>query len=264
MAAPNKEHRRNKALGQQRQRHAGPHPVNDERPAAFERSDQRVKRDQQKKRQNRLRNNEARKQKRPDRRQHAQSGIEPRALAPRPPRPQPREPRERQHGQRVGQVRGKGVLAKNPVHAGHEPIRQRRLLNVADAVDLRRNQVAALGHVLRGLRVRRVHVVQQRRRKQRRKIHRDKNGRKQQPHRARRGRQPHRALDGLCTDLRFCIHRDFCYLNQNISRTCAAFRALTQNQSRCTPEPQPLSRCDQQGAATFEKPQQGTPTLVLP
>jgi hypothetical protein len=30
------------------------------------------------------------------------------------------------------------------------------------------------------------------------------------------------------------------------------------------PEPRPLSRCDQQGAATFEKPQQGTPTLVLP
>ena len=131
-----------------------------ERPAAFKRSDQRIKRDQQKKRQDRLRNNEARKQKRPDRRQHAQSGIESRALAPRPPRPQPREPRQPQHGQRVGQVRGKGVLAENPVHAGDGPVRQRRLLNVADAVDLRRNQVAALGHVLRGLRVRRVHVVQ--------------------------------------------------------------------------------------------------------
>jgi hypothetical protein len=48
-------------------------------------------------------------------------------------------------------VGGKGVLAKDLVAAGNDPVGQGRFLDVADAVDFGGDQVAGLGHVLGGL-----------------------------------------------------------------------------------------------------------------
>jgi len=62
---------------------------------------------------------------------------------------------------------GKDILAKDAIERGIQPVRQRRLLQIAQAVDLQRHPVAAIGHVLRGLGVIGVRVVQQRRRKKR-------------------------------------------------------------------------------------------------
>ena len=66
-----------------------------------------------------------------------------------------------EHGHGVGQVRGKGVLAKDLVASGDDPVRQRRLLSAADAVDLRGDEVAGFSHVLRGLGMGGIHVVKQ-------------------------------------------------------------------------------------------------------
>ena len=65
---------------------------------------------------------------------------------------------------------GKDVLAEDPVKAGVDPIGQRRLLKVADSVDLGGDQVACFGHMLRHLGVRGIGVVEQRRGKERGKL----------------------------------------------------------------------------------------------
>ena len=76
---------------------------------------------------------------------------------------------------------GKGILAEDQVGTGHDPVGKRRLFDIADAVDLGRDPVAALGKVLRGLGMGGVYVVHQRRRKQRGKLHGGKEGREKQP-----------------------------------------------------------------------------------
>ena len=180
------EHRRDKALGEQRQRHAGPHPVGAQRLVQLQAGDERVERGQQEEGELRFRNDEARKQEWAHRGEHGQACVEAGAIAPGAARPGPAEPGKRQHGQRVGQMRGEGVLhARDFVDRGHDPVGQRRLLNVADAVDVRRNPVAGIGNVLSGLGVRGVHVVEQRRGPKRSKINRSKKRGKQQPDGAR-------------------------------------------------------------------------------
>ncbi len=166
----------NQSLGQQRQRQRSPHHINARRPARLQAGDQPVKRDEQKQAENRLGNDEPRKEKRPNRGEHAQSGIEPGARAPGPPCPNPRQPGQPQHCQRVGQVGSKGVLAKDAIGDSHQPVGQRRLLNIAYPIDFAGDPVAGLGNMLRRLGVRCVHVVHQRRRKQRGKINGEING----------------------------------------------------------------------------------------
>ena len=115
----------------------------------------------------RLGNDEAGKQKRTDRGEHAQAGIESGARAPGAARPQPRQPGQAQHGESIGQVGGKDIFAEDLIECAGEPVGQRWLFDVADAVDPGRYPVAVLGEVLRGLGMGGVNVVQQRRRKQR-------------------------------------------------------------------------------------------------
>ena len=149
---------------------------------------QAVESDQQKEAELRLGNDEAGKEKRADGGEHGQAGVEAGARAPGAAGPEPGEPGEAEHGQRVGQVGGKDVLAEDLVEAGDDPVGQRRLLDVADAVDLGGDPVAGLGHVLRGLGVGGVHVVQQRRREERSELHGGKDGRQKQPDSQRGGR----------------------------------------------------------------------------
>ena len=66
---------------------------------------------------------------------------------------------------------GKDVVAEQMVIGSGQPIRQRRLLQVADAIHLERDPVAALCHMLRGGGVGGVGVVEQRRREQGGEMH---------------------------------------------------------------------------------------------
>ncbi len=58
-------------------------------------------------------------------------------------------------------MRGEDVLSEDAIQSRVEPVRQRRLLEIADAVDLHGDPIAAFDHVLRDLRVRGVGVVEQ-------------------------------------------------------------------------------------------------------
>ena len=197
-----KEDGRNQALGQRSQRQRRPHAVKPNRPAALQPGDKAVKRQQQQKREQHLRNGEAREQKRPDGGEHPQRGIKRGSPPPCALCPQPRQTRAAQQGQRIGQVGGKRILAKDAVEAGLKPIGQWRLLKIANAVHLQRDPVAALRHVLRGLRVGGVGVVQQRRRKQRSKLHRGKNNCEEYPG-SQCGRRRLRPIFCIC----FICHR---------------------------------------------------------
>ena len=126
-----------------------------------------VEREEQQEAQQRFGNGEAREEKRPDRGEHAEAGIESRRGGPMPRAAQSHASQAAEHGEGVGQVRGEGVLAEDAVQSGVEPIGQRRLLKIADAVDFHGDPVAAFGHVLRDLRVGGVDVVEQRRSEER-------------------------------------------------------------------------------------------------
>ena len=76
----------------------------------------------------------------------------------------------RQHTQRHREMRGEDVIAEDMVVDGGEPVGKRRLFQIADAVDLQRDPVAGERHVLRGIGVGGVGIIQQRRREERRKI----------------------------------------------------------------------------------------------
>src|SRR5208337_4237362 len=106
---------------------------------------------EQKKTEDSLGNDEAGKEKRPDGGEHAQAGIESGAGSPGPPCPHPAEPGQPQDSKRIGQVSGKGVLAKDAVGDSHQPVGQRGLLDVANAVDFAGDPVAALDDVLGSL-----------------------------------------------------------------------------------------------------------------
>jgi len=60
-------------------------------------------------------------------------------------------------------MRGEDVLAEDAVVDGGQPVGQRRLLKVTDAVDVEGDPVSAGDDVLRGLGMRCVGVVEQRR-----------------------------------------------------------------------------------------------------
>ena len=176
-----KEDRGDQPLGQESQRQRRPHSIKMKRSDVFQPGQQAVEGRQQKKAELRLRNGEARVEKRPDRGENAESGVEAGAASPGAARPEPGQPGAAQQGQRIGQVGGKDVLAEDAIERGVEPVGQRRFLQVADAVDLQRHPVAALGHVLRGLGMAGVGVVQQGRRKQRGKLHGGEDHRQKRP-----------------------------------------------------------------------------------
>ena len=85
---------------------------------------------------------------------------------------------------------GKGILAKDLIDRTHQPVGERRFLNIANPVDLRGDQIARFGDMLRGLGMAGVHVVQQGRRKKRGELHGREECCQQRPnrqHRRRRG-----------------------------------------------------------------------------
>ena len=88
---------------------------------------------------------------------------------------------------------GESVLAEDLVTCCDRPEGQGRFLDVADAVDHWRDQVAAFSHVLGELGVAGVGVVEKRGRKKRGKLHSGKNGRQEHPH-SQRGRGLLRAM----------------------------------------------------------------------
>ena len=73
--------------------------------------------------------------------------------------------RECNGGQGDGDARGPIVDAKNLVGPRHCPIDKRGLFEIGDAVQTSRNPVAGLQHVPRNLRLHRVHIVHERRRR---------------------------------------------------------------------------------------------------
>ncbi len=136
---------------------------------------------EQEKTEQRLGNGKAREQKRPDRGQHSQRRVEAGAASPAARSPQPRQPGETEDGKGVGQVGGEHVLAEDPVGDGIEPVGQRRLFEVADAIELHGYPVAAFVHVLGDLGMRGIDVVEQRRSKERSELHGQKNGSQECP-----------------------------------------------------------------------------------
>ncbi len=187
----------NEAFCEQSQGHAGPRPVKAIGPVQLQSGDEAVEGNEQKQAQDGLGNDKACKEKRADGGKHAQPGVESGARPPCPAGPEPREPRQAEHGQRVGQVGGKGVLAEDAVADGHQPEGKRRFLDIADAIDLAGDPVAAVQDVLGRLRVRGVHIVHQRRREKRAKVHCGKDGSEEKPG-GQRGRGGLRAVMRSC------------------------------------------------------------------
>ena len=78
-------------------------------------------------------------------------------------------------------MRGEDVVAEEPVIDGHDPVGKRRLFEIADAVDIERDPVAAECNVFGDLRVGGVGVVEQGWSKQRRHIDGQEDGGQQNP-----------------------------------------------------------------------------------
>ncbi len=71
----------------------------------------------------------------------------------------------------LGRWVAKVFSAEDLIAAGHQPVGQQRLLDIADAIDLAGHPIAGLRHGLRGLGVGCVHVIHQRRGEQGSKLH---------------------------------------------------------------------------------------------
>jgi len=173
--------RGDEALGEQGQGYAGIGPVEAVVLAALQGGDEGVEGDEQEQAQVGLGNDEAGVEECSDGGEHGQAGVESGAGAPGAAGPVPGEPAEAEHGERVGQVGGEGVLAEELVADGDGPVGQWGLLDVADAVDLAGDPVAAVDNVLGGLGVRSVNVVEQGRRKERAHLDGKKDENKEQP-----------------------------------------------------------------------------------
>ncbi len=108
----------------------------------------------------------------------------------RPRRGAPRATRagEREDGEGVGEVGGEGVFAEELVGDGDEPEGEWRLFDVADAVGLGGDPVAAVDDVLRGLGVGSVDVVHEGRREEGREVDGGEEEKEDQPRRQRGGR----------------------------------------------------------------------------
>ena len=76
---------------------------------------------------------------------------------------------------------GKNILAEDGVKRGVEPVGKRRLFEVADAVDLHGDPIAAFVHVLRDLGVGSIYVVEQGRGEKRGDLDTQKNGHEKRP-----------------------------------------------------------------------------------
>ena len=76
---------------------------------------------------------------------------------------------------------GKDVVSEEVVIGGSQPVGQRRLFQITDAVHLQRDPVAAARHMLGGDGVGGVGVIQQRRREERRHVDRGKDQQEQRP-----------------------------------------------------------------------------------
>jgi hypothetical protein len=113
-AAPTKKTGAMRPLVSRARATRGPHPVK-AGGGPVEAGDEAVEGDEQEKAEDGLGNDEAGKEKRADGGEHAQAGIEAGARTPGAARPEPREPGQAEHGQRVGQVGGKGVLAEDAI-----------------------------------------------------------------------------------------------------------------------------------------------------
>ena len=194
------------SFGEGCQGDAGIDPIEAIGAVVFEAGDEGVEGNEQEEAELRLGDDEASKEKWADGGEHGKTGIEAGALSPGAASPEPGKPGEAEHGERIRQVGGKGVLAEDLVGTGDDPVGERRFLDVADAVDLGGDEVAGLRHVLRGLGVSGVDVVKQRGRKERSKLHGGKDGCQKQPD-SERGGSLAWAIDGLRVESRFGGHR---------------------------------------------------------
>ncbi len=140
-----------------------------------------VKRESEKESKQRFRNQKASEQKDAGGSEYGQGCIKRGAISIRPSRPCPCKNGAGKYRERHGQVSCKSVVAKEVIIDRGQPVGQRRLLEVANAIDGKRHPVAADGHVLRGVGVRSVGVVEQRRGKQRGKVNREKDEQEQRP-----------------------------------------------------------------------------------
>jgi hypothetical protein len=86
-------------------------------------------------------------------------------------------------------VRRKNVLAKKVVVYRHHPVRQRRFFEIAHAVDVESDPVAAADDVLRRLGMRGVGIIEDRRREERRAENGEEDEQQQRPCLLRRGEQ---------------------------------------------------------------------------
>ena len=113
--------------------------------------------------------------------QNAEGRIKCRALAIGATAPGPSQNGEAKHPQGEGQMGGEYIESEEVVIGGGQPIGQRRLFQVTDAVHFQRNPVTAAGHILGSSRVGSICIIQQRRREERRHMHRGENQQQQRP-----------------------------------------------------------------------------------
>ncbi len=119
---------------------------------------------------NRLRDEHAGEEKISNRGGGEQSRVESGTRAEGAAAPDHAEQNEQTHGGDGGQAGGKFIDAEDAIASGNQPVHQGRFFQVAHAVDVQGDVVAAGEHLASSLGVRGVHVVLQRRREGRAKI----------------------------------------------------------------------------------------------
>lgn len=165
----------------------------------------------------------ARPEKDADRGENSQRGVKCGAVTIGAPRPEPCKNGAGQDAERHGQMRGKDVLAEDAVIDGGQPIGERRLLKIADAVDIESDPVSAGDDVLGSLRVSGIGIIEQRGRKQRYKMNGEKNQCKQRPGADGRAIDRPGVQSGFGRGVQFVgTHERFFDLKPEYQRDCAS------------------------------------------
>ena len=175
------EDRSHHPLGQHGQRQGSPGQVKAGGFPVFQPDEKIVKSKGQQQGKQDFGNEDAGEQKNSHAGQNAEGGIERRALAIGATAPGPGQNGEAKYPQGEGKMGGEYVESEEVVIGGGQPIGQRRLFQVADAIHLQGDPVAAARHLTGRRGMGGIRVIQQGGRKERRHVHRGENQQQQRP-----------------------------------------------------------------------------------